>query len=273
MTLANPPATVPTFFDDLGRLPAGHDAATGGVVGEARKSMMAAGVRRGRDGYVATTVTDILARAGVSRRTFYEHFDDREACFLRAYDHVAQILSTAMLDLLSTNERWAEGLRDALDLFLRTVAAHPRLARACLVEILAAGPGGLDRRDASLAPFQQFIETGRSAAAEPATVPETVAETVVGGIVATVSMRVLHGKAATVPELLDQLVFWAMVPFAGPEQAGAAFARTFRPALKNRRDARTSVQSNRSVFRTARLSRKQDAAISHPLVGSCSPSG
>ena len=215
---------MPTFFDDLGRLPPGRQALPAEeVVRQQRERMMAAVLDAvGEQGYVATTVADILARAGVSRRTFYEHFDDREACFLRAYDHVAQILSTAMLDLLSTNERWAEGLRDALDLFLRTVAAHPRLARACLVEILAAGPGGLDRRDASLAPFQQFIETGRSAAAEPATVPETVAETVVGGIVATVSMRVLHGKAATVPELLDQLVFWAMVPFAGPEQAGAA---------------------------------------------------
>jgi hypothetical protein len=113
-------------------------------------------------------------------------------------------------------------VRAALDLFLLTVAAHPRLARACLVEILAAGPAGVARRAASLEPFERFVEAGREIAEDPATVPDGVAETVVGGILETVSMRVLHGRADTAPQLHDQLTYWAMVPFVGPGAAGAA---------------------------------------------------
>lgn len=222
--MANPPAAVPTFFDVLGRLPPGRQTLPPDEVGRhQRERLMSAMLDAvGEQGYVATTVADVLVRAEVSRRTFYEHFNDREDCFLRAYDHVAAILSEAMLDGLRRSARRTDGLRTALDLFLRTVAEHPRMARACLVEVLAVGPRGLVRRDASFAPFEQFVEAGRAAAPDPDAVPPGVGETVVGGIVETVSMRVLHGKADAVPELLDQLVYWAMVPFVGPERAAAA---------------------------------------------------
>jgi AcrR family transcriptional regulator len=218
-------ATVPTFFDDLGRLPSGRQVLPAEEVARQQRERMMAAVLDavGERGYIATTVADVLLRAGISRRTFYEHFDDLEDCFLAAYDHVAAILSAAMLELLRDRrpQRWAHGVRAALDLFLLTVAAHPRLARACLVEILAAGPAGVARRAASLEPFERFVEAGREIAEDPATVPDGVAETVVGGILETVSMRVLHGRADTAPQLHDQLTYWAMVPFVGPVAAGA----------------------------------------------------
>jgi AcrR family transcriptional regulator len=222
-------ASVPTFFDDLGRLPPGRQVLPAEEVArQQRERMMAAMLDAvGEQGYIATTVADVLERAGVSRRTFYEHFDDREDCFLAAYDHVAGILSATMLEVLRERrpQAWADGVRVALDLFLHTVAAQPRLARACLVEILAVGPAGVARRGASLEPFARFVEAGRATAEDPAAVPGGVAETVVGGIVETVSMRVLHDRAGTVPELHDQLMYWALVPFVGPVAAGAALRR------------------------------------------------
>jgi AcrR family transcriptional regulator len=177
----------------------------------------------GEQGYLATSVADVLGRAGVSRRSFYEQFSDKEDCFLQAHDHVTQVTHDAVVELLRGEQSsWREGLRSALDLLLRTAAANPRYARAWLVEVLAIGPEGLRRRDAAIAPFQRFFEAGRAEAPDGVPVPETVAETLVGGIIETVATRLMHDEAERLPELLDQLVYWGLVPFVGPIEAAAA---------------------------------------------------
>src|SRR3954470_7596658 len=61
-------------------------------------------------GYAATSVADVLALAGVSRRTFYEHFEDKEACFLAAYDSGAEAIFEAMADAVEPGFTWQETL-------------------------------------------------------------------------------------------------------------------------------------------------------------------
>jgi AcrR family transcriptional regulator len=218
---------LPVFFEDLQRLPPGRHSVPSEEVARQQRLRLLAGMLDavGEQGYVATSVADVLSRAGISRRTFYEHFSDKEDCFLQAFDHVATIahdaVADAVTDALAGRRDWRRAARAGLAVFLHTVAAHPRYARACLVEILAIGPEGVRRRDAATEPFQRFFERGSAEVPEGVSLPGAVTETLVGGILETVSGRVMRDEAAQVPELLDSLVYWALVPFVGPAEAAA----------------------------------------------------
>jgi AcrR family transcriptional regulator len=217
----------PVFFEDLQRLPPGrHSVPTQEVARQQRERLMAGMLDAiGEQGYVATSVADVLSRAGVSRRTFYEHFGDKEDCFLQAYDHVARIAADAIRQELRRHADWRAAVRGGLALLLATVAAYPRFARACIVEVLAVGPEGMRHRDAAMEPFQRFFQASREELGGLAPLPSTVAETLVGGILETITTRVMRGEADQVPGLLDDLVYWALVPFVGPAEAAEAIGR------------------------------------------------
>jgi AcrR family transcriptional regulator len=97
-------------------------------------------------GYEEATVERVLAEAGMSRRTFYELFDDREDCFLAAYDdamrRVLRVVTDAYLDCEAPDRR----LERALDALLALCAANPDCARMCVVEVFAAGSRARERR-------------------------------------------------------------------------------------------------------------------------------
>ena len=220
------PIALPVFFEDLKRLPPGrHSIAVEEVVRQQKMRLMSGMLDAiGEQGYIGTSVADVLSRAGISRRTFYEHFSDKEDCSLQAYDHVTTMLFDTIAGSFAGYRRWQDAMRAGLDVLLRTVAANPRFARACLVEVLTVGPEGVRRRDAALTPFQQFFEMARELAPAEASIPETVSETLVGGILETICTRLMRDEADRVPELLDQLMFWGLVPFVGPVEANQALA-------------------------------------------------
>jgi AcrR family transcriptional regulator len=126
-------------------------------------------------GYAATTVADVVERAGVSRRTFYEQFEDKEACFLAAYD----VSVVAVLERIGAavnahpDAGWRERARSGVEAFLALLASEPAFARALQVEILTAGPAALDRRAAMLRTFSEVWRGlhERARAEEPALAP------------------------------------------------------------------------------------------------------
>jgi AcrR family transcriptional regulator len=211
----------PAFFGDLGRLRPGRHKVPAAEVARQQRERLLAGMLDavGTEGYVATTVADVLERAGVSRRTFYEHFSDKEDCFLHAYDHVTERTGVAASEAYNAQPDWRSGMRAGLDLFLRTLAAHPHYARACLVEILAVGPEGLRRRDRGIQPFLRLFDGGRGEAPPGTWIPDTVAETILGGLLEAISARIRRGESEQLPELLDEFVYWCLVPFVGPAEA------------------------------------------------------
>src|SRR5207253_3634227 len=106
-------------------------------------------------GYVKTTVADILARAGVSRATFYQLFRDKEDCFIAAYELNAQFVAAAMAAELETVRAAGEldpleKLEHVLGVFLAALRSAPALARVFLVEVYAAGPAAIEQRRASM---------------------------------------------------------------------------------------------------------------------------
>jgi AcrR family transcriptional regulator len=173
----------------------------------------------GADGYAAMTVTAVIGRAGVSRKTFYEQFADREDCFLAAYELVATRAVDGMRSAFAREAAWPDRLRAALAWGLEALSRHPREARLAFGEVLVAGPRALAQRDRSLDELQQLLAPGLDAAPDGATVPGSMPRAACGALFELIGRRVRTGDVETLPELLPDLLFCALAPFVGPAEA------------------------------------------------------
>jgi AcrR family transcriptional regulator len=99
-------------------------------------------------GYVGTSVAEIIKRAGVSRETFYQLYDDKLDAFLAAFDLVGEVLLAQIGDGLDDLDQPMDRLERSLSAYLDTLAEHPGYARLFLVEVHAAGPEAMARRTA-----------------------------------------------------------------------------------------------------------------------------
>jgi AcrR family transcriptional regulator len=96
-------------------------------------------------GFAASTVAEVVARARTSRRTFYQHFEDREACFLALFDVVAERLLALIAEAATGEGPWEERVDRAVAAYLGALAADPELTRSCIQEIRGVGEAGLAR--------------------------------------------------------------------------------------------------------------------------------
>lgn len=180
-------------------------------------------------GYRALTVQDVLGRAGVSRPTFYEQFDDKEDCFLAAFDSSAQRLCKRVDAAVAGAEgSWRERLRHGLEALLQFIADEPNAARTVIVEARASTPAGLRRRDDLLDRFAACIDAeARKDLEEP---PSGIAAAgVVGGIESVLYARLQKEETEDLESLLPSLMYFAVLPYEGHEAAaeelgGAALA-------------------------------------------------
>jgi AcrR family transcriptional regulator/DNA-binding MarR family transcriptional regulator len=109
-------------------------------------------------GYAAASVERVSVRAGKSRRTFYEHFDNREACFIAALEHGFELLHDALAACCAERNTSAERLRAAAWEAICLIEDEPALTRMCVVEALAAGPAALDARRQGLDRLAAMIQ-------------------------------------------------------------------------------------------------------------------
>lgn len=185
-------------------------------------------------GYSDTRVIDVIDRAGVSRKTFYEMFDDKEACYLAAYNMWLKLLLRMTTDAFQAkpSDPWADRLRVGLGAFLHYIGQFPKPARFCLVEVLAAGPRALARRDAAIRQFTDFLDAGRAESdLDP---PGMTSLALVGGINELLYTEILHGATEQLPERLPDVMFLLTLPYLGSERAEAERfrARAFMPKLE-----------------------------------------
>jgi AcrR family transcriptional regulator len=213
-------ATVPS-----GRLPSGrHSLARDIVLASQRGRLLEAMAEAvAEHGYGTTTVADVVARAGVSRKTFYEHFSDKEDCFLATYDTgVAFVLAQVAAAALVTGD-WRDRARTGLRTFLETLAAEPAFTRAIILEVHAAGAAARRRHRDVLAVFaERYREINAQARAEDAAVaplPEPIPLAIVGAIIEVVAARVSDGGLDGLPDLAEPLgafVIRNVAPAAAP---------------------------------------------------------
>jgi AcrR family transcriptional regulator len=170
-------------------------------------------------GYAATTITQVVDRAGVSSATFYKLFDDKEACFLAAYDELMGRLY-ARVDAAfegAAGSPWASRVQAAVRALAAELQADPSAARFAIIEVLAAGPRALARRDAALRRFTGFIDAGRSETSLE--LPGLTSTAIVGGIYELLYSEILHGANAQLPARVPEIVYWITQPFLGPQRA------------------------------------------------------
>lgn len=205
------------------QLPRGRHGLTRETVTESQRariieSMIEAVAERG---YRETRVVDVVERAGVSRATFYDLFDDFEDCFLKTYDYVsARLFETASAGFnQKADAPWAERIRTSMAAFLELLADWPEGARFAIVDVLAAGPKALVRRDAALRQFSEFVEAGRNQSSND--LPGLTSVAIVGGINELLYSEAIHGATKNLPARLPDIVYWITQPFLGPEGAAA----------------------------------------------------
>src|SRR3954471_1886353 len=193
-------------------LPRGpHNLARDDVLASQRQRMLDAMVEIvAAKGYAATTVGDVVSGAGVSRKTFYEHFSDKEECFLAAFDSGVDALLEAIAAAQPEEPTRLGLVRARVRAYLVTLAARPAFAHTFLIEVFAAGPRALERRQRVHSRFEQFLAHLHTEARRefPDLPPVSDATWVaaVGAVSEVVSQRVREGRTEDLPELEDTLV-------------------------------------------------------------------
>ncbi len=195
----------------------------------------------------SVTVADVVARAGVSRRTFYEHFADRDECFLATFEWGMRRARAVMAEAYAQQARWLDGIRAGLAALLTLMDEEPALARLCVVRALGGGAEVLRRRAEGLEVLCDFVDRGRLERTSGTEPPAVTAEGVVGAVMSVVHTRLLAADltglgersrdAATegagagdtpLLQMLGQLMSLIVLPYMG---AAAARRELSRPVL------------------------------------------
>ncbi len=132
------------------RLPRGTHGLDPSLVAASQRTRLLEAVGRAvaHKGYAAATIEDIVRDAGVSKKTFYEHFSDKLDCFLAAYEAASdELLEHVRAAQEGADSEWLDRTRAGIHAYLRWLAAEPALARVFLIEIAAAGPVALELRE------------------------------------------------------------------------------------------------------------------------------
>jgi AcrR family transcriptional regulator len=170
-------------------------------------------------------VADVVERAGVSRRTFYEQFADKEACFLAAYDAGLAAVLSRIRDAVEVNPAagWRDRARAGVEAFLALLASEPAFAQALQVEVLTAGPAALDRRAGMLVTFGGIWRNvhERARAEEPTlpALPDEVFTILSSGLEELVRDCIRTRGPATLPELADPILRTVFAIFGADRSA------------------------------------------------------
>lgn len=208
-------------------------------------------------GAANVTVAHVVARSGVSRRTFYELFEDREACFLAAFDDAAAQVAARVVPVFEAGGRWRERIRGALAALLDFLDEEPEAGRLCVVEALAAGPRALERRTQLVEVARRAIDAGREEPKGARKPPPLTAEGVVGAVSSVLYARLARREErGSFAELLNPLMGMIVLPYLG---AGAAAKEIDRPppprATRRRGSGRDPLRrlDMRLTYRTVRV--------------------
>jgi AcrR family transcriptional regulator len=173
-------------------------------------------------GYARMSVEDVVRGAGVSRRTFYELFPNKDQVFLEAYNQVANLLLAGVKAAYEGETGFSARVTAGFRAFLELLEASPAFARMCIVEVMAAGPEAVAKRTAVMGEFAKLIEENAASELDShGSVPAMHAQTIVAGAYEAVYRMIAAGKTDRLSTLLPDLVESALLPYVGEEEAAA----------------------------------------------------
>ncbi len=194
-----------------------------------------------RHGYAGTTLRELVALAGVSRSTFYAHFESKRECFLATFDEIIEQTG----ERVGRAYRGASGFREQLEAGLRTfmdlVVQEPDAATLVAVESLTLGAAGVEHRERGSQAFELLIRQSFDHSDSPNQVSEITIRAIVAGIRGVIYRRLRDGERERLPEHVDELIDWA-IGYQAPESA--AVHRAIRAAGKPAADPGTKVATS-----------------------------
>jgi AcrR family transcriptional regulator len=206
----------------LPRLPPGRHGLPREFVVENQRQRIAAGMIQvvAERGYHETSVSQIAAASGVSRRTFYGYFKSKEDCFFDTYEMVADFLLSRMEEAAVAERGWPAAVRAKLRAMLEVYSANPDLVRFSLIAPNAAGPPLADR-------YRDFLERllsdlGKRRPRNSRRPGDAAEHGLVGGLAALIVDKVEAGEGERLPDLLPDLTELALTPYLGRDKAVAA---------------------------------------------------
>jgi AcrR family transcriptional regulator len=179
-------------------------------------------------GYGAVTIGDLTKAAGVSRTTFYELFEDKEACFLAAYDGAVEALAQRVARAYESAGDWPERAAAGLAALLEALAEAPTLARLSLVDVGNAGPAAQRRYRAAIQRLIPLFEEGRDFAPGGRSLPANTSRMAIGGVTGLIVDELVAGRAEQLPNLLSDALFATLMPYIGPDAAAREVERLTR---------------------------------------------
>jgi AcrR family transcriptional regulator len=215
--MAERPRPVEELAAGADRLPAGRHGLPREVVAENQRERLLNGVvdAVAEHGYNATTIGAITEAAKISRRTFYEHFKDKEGCFLAAYEMIDTHVRGAMLTAAERPAPWPGRVRASLGALLDVLSRDLGVARFYLLEPLAAGGEIAARYRDAMALLAEALRPDDT----PGGQVEVRDQILMGGITALIARRLKAGEATALPELLPDLTELALAPHVGRSEA------------------------------------------------------
>jgi AcrR family transcriptional regulator len=189
---------------------------SGALAASQRERILAATERLiGEAGCAGASIEAIVKAAGVSSVTFYEHFSDKEACFVATFDRAVEETRDLLIEAVSSELAWPEQVREGLRTLLAAIVAEPGRARMCLVEGQMGGLELAARYDAMLDSAARWLQRGRSLDSAPLDISDAVEEATIGGIAWLLREWVERGEAEKVGGLQERLVEIALAPYLG----------------------------------------------------------
>jgi len=164
----------------------------------------------GEQGYLATTVADVIASAGVSRKAFYEHFPNKQECFLQAFD---MVITTGLLQAAEAyrgNGGLLEGVEAAITVLFEHAATNPLAVRLVLIEIGAVGPEGVARRERHMNAYEEILGKSLGLKVKQQLEPRPMLRTLVGGMNEVLYERVQSRRRAHQKAVVMELTDWVM---------------------------------------------------------------
>jgi len=236
--------------------------------------MLAAAVELvAEDGFGSLTVAQIIGRARVSRKTFYELFRDREDCVLAALEATLADAELLAREAFARETSWRAGVRAALAQLLVLIDEEPAHARVCLVESLSGGARIRARRERMLAELARVADLGRESPRRPSELSRLTAEGVVGGVLAVLHRYQVERPGEPVADLLNQLMSTIVQPYLGNDAAREELERGSsgspetplpRASLRSPEVLSPPGASNANVRLTHRTLRVLAAIAAHP---------
>jgi AcrR family transcriptional regulator len=221
---SHPMAPLP---DHLQGVPVGRHLLSRDVVVEHQREriLVAATQVFARRGYQGTTIDNIVAAAGIGVGSFYELFDNKEDCFLRAFDRVVAAARAKITETADPARAWSEQICAALRTLLALVAAEPDSARIFFVEAQSSGSSAEKRYLAVIDSIVPVLRRGRGLNKGTSdTLPPTVEEAIIGGLAWLLQQRLVLGEYNDLEGHFDEMAIIVLEPYLGDAGAAAAIA-------------------------------------------------